>query len=410
MATLRAAAARGPLPVALVESSIGLSGSTVSLCALVKRLDRGRFEPHVVVSRPEQEDYVRNQLGPGASVTRIALRRGLKAAGGRGWPRLAALADLLGVTLPYALALGRFLRARRIRLIHQNNGFDLATVLLSRLTGVPLVAYQRGNEWDSRLVRRLAPLAARYIANSDTTRANLLGLGVPAERVSVVYPPIDLGAFAARRPAAAPGPRCRAAWGVPATAPCFGIVGQLQEWKGQKVFLRAARRVLEALPEARAWIVGGTPAGGDVYGRELRDLARALGIEDRVIFTGFVCDVPGILVELDVVVHASIRPEPFGRVIAEALAMRRPVIASDAGGPREIIEHGRTGLLVSPGDDKALAEAVLLLLRDEQLAARMAEEGQREAVRRFSAEGHVRLVQDVYAQALDQAPPGRGQR
>jgi glycosyltransferase involved in cell wall biosynthesis len=401
--------------LALVESSFGLSGSMLSLCALVKRLDRKRFTPHVIVSRPEHEAYARPRLGPEVPIARISPREGLKAARwarrGRLVTRLAALVDVFTVTLPYALALRRFIRANAIELVHHNNGFDVATVVLCRVFGIPLVVYQRGKEWNSWLVRHLAPLASRYIANSESTRVDLLALGIPASQISVIYPPVDLADFALERgEASAPTPS-RDAFGVKPEAPCFGIVGQLQEWKGQKVFLRAARRILETRPDARAWVIGGAPAAGTAYAEELRALARSLGIADRVVFTGFVSDVPGHIRLLDVVVHASICPEPFGRVIVEAMMVGRPVVASDAGGPREIIAPGRTGLLVPPGDDAAMGAAILRLIDDPRLRADLADAARNEALRRFSAGRHARQVEEIYARALTEnaggAPEGQ---
>ena len=392
-------AARAPVPVAFIESSIGLSGSTMSLSVLVRRLDRERFEPHVVVAREDQGEYVREVAGLLAE--RIAPRpRGAARPG-----KVAALRDLLVVTIPYANALRRFVRRHGIRLIHQNNGFDVAAILAARWSGIPLVAYQRGREWNSSLVRRLAPLATRYIANSQVTRENLLELGISPAQVNVVYPPVDLENFDADRPAA-PELR-RPAFGIPAQAPCVGIVGQLQAWKGHKLFLRAFAQVLRTVPEAWACIVGAPPVGGEAYEHELRELAGALGIAHRVVFAGFIADVPSALQLFDVVVHASIESEPFGRVIAEAMAMRKPVVASDEGGPREIIDHGRTGLLFPRGDEGALAESVVSLLREPARAMRIAEAGYSDMRQRFSATQHARLIEEVYADVLRGSGNGR---
>jgi len=392
-------AARAPVPVAFIESSIGLSGSTMSLSVLVRRLDRERFEPHVVVAREDQGEYVREVAGLVAE--RIAPRPRASTRSGK----VAALSDLLTVTIPYANALRRFVRRHRIRLIHQNNGFDVAAILAARWTGVPVVAYQRGREWNSSLVRRLAPMASRYIANSQVTRENLLELGIAPAQVNVVYPPVDLERFDPDRPAALA--LRRPAFGIPAQAPCVGIVGQLQEWKGHKLFLRAFAQVLRTVPEAWGCIVGAPPVGGEAYERELHELAEALGVSHRVVFAGFVGDVPSALQLFDVVVHASIEPEPFGRVIAEAMAMRRPVVASDEGGPREIIEHGRTGLLFTQGDDRALADSIVSLLREPARAMRIAEAGYADMRQRFSATQHARLVEEVYADVLRGSRNGR---
>lgn len=380
-----------PADVLLVEKSIGLSGSTISLCTLLNHLDRSRWEPHVVLSRPEQEVYVRAAVRQPTDIVVIAPGPGLRVGNGMRSAlvrRALVLVNLLAVTLPYALRLRRFGRQRGVKLVHQNNGFDVGALFAARWLGVPLVAYQRGPEWDSPTVRRLAPRVDHYLANSEATQVNLVSLGVPAEKITVAYPPIELANFA--------NPASPAPPGNTGDGPSFGIVGQLQAWKGQRVFLRAAQRVLEALPQARAWVVGGSPVGHEDYAEELHDLASRLGIADKVIFTGFVSDVASVLHRLDVVVHASVEPEPFGRVIAEAMVAGKPVVASDAGGPREVIEHGRTGMLVEPGNHEALAGAVVALLQDRAAADRLAQAGREVAVRRFSAEGSAEVVQNTY--------------
>jgi len=193
----------------------------------------------------------------------------------------------------------------------------------------------------------------------------------------------------------------RATFGVPEASPCFGIVGLLVAWKGQDVFLRAAKRVLEQVPEAYAFVIGGAPRGGRDYEEMLRALAAELGIADRVIFTGFRSDIPDMLKLLHVVAHASVQTEPFGRVIAEAMAMGRPVVAARAGGPTEIIDDGRTGFLVPTRDDEALANRIAALLRDPEMATRIGEAGRRAVIEKFSAEDHVRLVTELYTTMLN---------
>jgi glycosyltransferase involved in cell wall biosynthesis len=405
-------ATAGTFRVLFIEKSIGLSGSTMSLCSLLNALDRTTFEPHIVVSKVEQAAYLRGRLqeavpiaiiSPAESLKNVRLVKvGLELFGARflwlrrGLWRLLALADLLYVTIPYAWRLRRFARGRDIAMIHQNNGFDEAAFFVSRALGVPLLAYQRGNEWDSGLVRRLACRVDRYVANSRATKVNLSALGVNPERITVIYPPVDPGLFKSDRRS----PASRDGFGIGASAPCFGIVGMLLEWKGHRTFLKAAERVLKRIPNAYALIVGEAPGSNATYEGELIALARELGIRDRVVFTGFRSDIPEVMALMDVVVHASVQPEPFGRVIAEAMALGKPVVASDAGGPREIIEHGRTGFLVPPGDDEKLADTIVGLLKDRALAQRVGEEAYREAIRRFSAELQAELIQDVYTDVL----------
>src|SRR5262249_1505501 len=242
------------------------------------------------------------------------------------------------------------------------------------------------------------------MANSVATKKNLISIGVRPNQITVVYPPLDLSTFDVTRPAAL----TRAAFGVPNSSPCFGIVGLLVPWKGQDIFLRAAKRVFEKVPEAYAFVIGGPHSGSRDYQESLHTKATELGIADRLIFTGYRADVPDMLRLLDVVAHASVKPEPFGRVIAEAMAMGRPVVATNAGGPTEIIEDGRTGFLVPPQDDEALAARIITLLQDPAMAERIGEAGRRTVVERFSAESHARGVKDVYMQALGPRWKGDG--
>lgn len=398
--------------ILFIENSIGLSGSTMSLCTLLNYLDSDRYEAHIVLSRSEQKSYLFQHLRrprdltvitPGRSLKQSAVVQAMLERLGGGQPKLrrlvlqvASLLDLTVVTVPYAWRLYRYAKRRKFNLIHQNNGFDLASVILSRLMRIPLVAYQRGDEWNSPIVRRLARGVQHYIANSATTQASLTSLRIPTRQVSVIYPPLDLDTLqTGRHPAVT-----RATFGLDASVQCFGIVGMLLPWKGHTVFLQAAKRVFERVPNARALVIGATPPDRHEYEGQLRSLTRDLGIADRVIFTGFRHDVPDILQLLDVVAHASISPEPFGRVIAEAMAMKRPVVATRAGGPAEIIEDGRTGFLVPAGDQDALADRLIRLLENPVLAQRLGEAGCSEVTRRFSGSLHASLVQQVYEEAL----------
>jgi glycosyltransferase involved in cell wall biosynthesis len=402
--------------VLFVEKSIGVSGSTVSLANLLPHLDPARFGAYVATSRPDQLAYILKEtpdiedgtvIAPGRSPKNRSSVRAMISGLERRSPSVRRLAqsgvagaELVSVTVPYGLRLYRFARRRNVALMHQNNGFDTGALLAARLLKVPLVAYQRGDEWSSPLVRRLARSVDRYIANSHATRRSLVELGVGRDRVEVIYPPVDLETFA---PVGVPRLH-RSDFGVVVPAPCFGIVGMLLPWKGQDVFLRAAQAVMARVPSARAFVVGDSPEGHATFRQELRRLAAELGILDRVVFTGFRRDVADILRILDVVAHTSVAPEPFGRVIVEAMAMGKPVVASRAGGPLEIIEDGRTGFLVTPGDVQALAARIVTLLQDRPLADRIAEAGRREVTDRFSARRHAELVQSVYADVLDGLP------
>ena len=164
--------------------------------------------------------------------------------------------------------------------------------------------------------------------------------------------------------------RVRAELGIANGAPCVGVIGNIQEWKGQAVLVEAMARVIDAVPGARGLIVGGVHRAGAAYHEQLQARIRELALESVPFsITGFRRDVADVINALDVVVHTSMRPEPFGRVILEGMLLGKPVVASAAGGVPELIRDGDTGFLTTPGRRRRLAERLIPLLQDADLAA-----------------------------------------
>jgi len=183
-------------------------------------------------------------------------------------------------------------------------------------------------------------------------------------------------------------------------APCVGMVGNVQEWKGQHVLVEAMPKVIEARPEAHAIVVGGVHRAGEAYGKRLRERCAALGLDARVHFAGFRKDVVDVVNALDVVVHASVRPEPFGRVILEGMLLGKPVVAAAAGGVPELIEDGRTGFLVPPGDAVALADRLARVLGALDDAHAVGARGREWARQRFALARQVEEMSQIYEEAV----------
>jgi glycosyltransferase involved in cell wall biosynthesis len=220
------------------------------------------------------------------------------------------------------------------------------------------------------------------ISHSVAAQARqVCGARVP---VTAVHNAVDLGRFAPAGPAA----DLDALAGLPPAAPGtvrVGLVATLGRWKGHEAFLRALAR----LPEdagVRGYVVGGglyVTDGSQHTVEELRALARDLGVAHRVGFTGYVDEPAAAMRALDVVVHASTAPEPFGLVIAEAMACGRALVASAAGGAAELIEPGVTALAHAPGDEAGLAACIARLAGSAALRARLGASGRACAERRF---------------------------
>ena len=269
-----------------------------------------------------------------------------------------------------------------------------------RAAGIPVVWHIRDRIADDYLPAqavRLVHGAARVlptaiVANSQATLAT-----VPAAEVqAVVHSPVIPDAV----------PQMAAVRQRHDGPLRVGMIGRLAPWKGQHVFLEAFAKAFPA-GDAEARVVGSALFGEEDYEQQLRDQAEALGIAERVEWRGFRDDVGAELSALDVLVHASTTPEPFGQVIVEGMAAGLPVIAAAAGGPLEIIRDGEDGLLTPPGDVDALASALRRLADDPALRQRLGEAARAAAVR-YSPERAAQALLAVYHQVLQGRR--RGQR
>jgi glycosyltransferase involved in cell wall biosynthesis len=246
----------------------------------------------------------------------------------------------------------------------------------------------------STLNRRLAAgvanaFAHRVLVNSKATRRAFAESGGDASRCRVVYNGLDPDRFAS--PDADRLRDLRRDLEV-GENPLVGVFGRLTPWKGQHVLVDA----LSELPGVHALLVGASLFENDTaYADVLRQRARQRGVADRTHFLGFRDDVPQLMHLVDVVVHTSTAPEPFGRVLVEGMLAGTPIIGTRAGGPTEIIDDPETGLLVPPGDSGALASAIRNVLSNPERARSMAENAQMHAQDRFSIEQMRRQVHRI---------------
>ncbi|CCE11267.1 putative glycosyltransferase, group 1 [Bradyrhizobium sp. STM 3843] len=203
--------------------------------------------------------------------------------------------------------------------------------------------------------------AMKVIVPSEAAAAAFVDAGGRRGLVEVVPNGIDLQSERTLRS------ELRQRFGLPA-GPLVGVFSRLAPWKGQHVLLEALAR----LPDVGCIIVGDALFGEQDYAARLRAMADELGLVDRVHFLGHRSDVPSLMQAVDVMVHPSIDPEPFGRTLVEAMLSGVPVIATDAGAAPDILERGRAGTLIPPGDPRALAAAITsVLTTPEQVATQI---------------------------------------
>jgi glycosyltransferase involved in cell wall biosynthesis len=255
----------------------------------------------------------------------------------------------------------------------------------------------------SATMRLIAATATTVIANSHYT-ARSVRAAAPGARVEVVYNAVDLTRF---DPARIDRRAARAALGVaPARELLLGVVAQLSPWKGQDTAIEAVSRLRDEGIDAHLLLIGSakfvarsTRYDNETYVRRLHAMAAAAGVADRVSFLGEREDVPELIRALDILLLPSWE-EPFGRALIEAMALEVPVIATSVGGPAEILEDGREGLLRAPRDARAWSRAIAGLARDAEGRVQMGRAGRERVEQSFTIASHVAAMLEVYEAAL----------
>jgi glycosyltransferase involved in cell wall biosynthesis len=383
---------RNPVRVAFITHSGALSGAEL---ALVRQLGNAQaIEPVVLVG---EEGPLVERLRAAGVPTRVvplaARARDLRRTEVGGI--MAVLRSLSG-SLRWAVALRRALQRTRPDVVETGSmKAHFLGGLAARSLGLPVV-WRAHDLVDEPYLPRPAVMLTRtalrvipqvVLANSHATAASL---HVAAHRVLVVPPPV---------------PPVAAAEGGGIEPLVVGHVGRLAPWKGQDVFLRAFAEAFGNGSEV-AVVVGAPLFGEDDYAAGLERLCADLGIADRVRLLGFRDDIPELLSSFDMLVHTSVLPEPLGQVVIEGMSAGLAVVAAAAGGPAEIVTDGVDGLLVPPGDVRALAQALRRLAEDPSLRAALGTRG-REMSGQFAPDVVVPRLESVYQAAAAGSRTGK---
>lgn len=290
-----------------------------------------------------------------------------------------------------AFHLARVLRDQQIELVllMQSSDIHLAAVASMITPQVKLVFYQQMN---SRYNKRdiihswIYSKLSLWISLTQSMKEDVISFTcVPREKVKVVPLGTDLQQF---DPSHYNKNEARTLFGLPHKGYTIGVLGRLDKLKGQHILLRAVPEVVKQHPNVMFLIAGDETAGEHGYKEYLLKLCRELDIERYVKYLPFTDDVPRLMAALDVFVLPSFS-ETFGLVVVEAMAMQRPIIATNAGGLPEIITNGRTGLLIRPRDATAVAWAIHRVLSDSALRLSLGHLAREEALRRYDIDSCV---------------------
>lgn len=335
--------------ILFVTHSAAPAGAELSLLRLAASMKRAKASV-LFTAQGGLVDRFREQ---GIDVGVIELPSGRKRIT-RGTKDVRVIVSALYHLVNVGWTVGRYVQEKRPEvLVARSTKALVIGFIASRRAGIPLVwsvhdrispqYFGRLSAYSIRVFGRLA--AQGYIVNSESTLSTIW----PGKKPATVIPP---GLYLDESPWART---------ISGEIGVVAIVGRLAPWKGQHIFIRAFAAAFGDKPQVQAFIIGGALFGEADYEVELRSLAVELGVADRVHFTGHVDDIARRLRGVDILVHASVIPEPFGSVVIEGMHAGCAVIATMPGGPAEIINDEVDGLLVECGNVNALSEAMVSL-------------------------------------------------
>jgi glycosyltransferase involved in cell wall biosynthesis len=411
--TLASKGGRQPLNVLFIEYGAAFGGAVVSMSELVNSLV-SRHGVVATVLSPLPAEIMRPLIRDAAVIPfkrpfdyvlrerflslldQLRIPAFLKAP----IKKCYAVLDHLAVIV-YALRIFRLIKIRKIDLIHINNSMERDALYAARWSGKRCVIHCRGmvdaNSRKTIRSRTFAITASKLIAISQAVAASLREQGVPEERLSLIHNPIEWKKYDS---AAANRESVRARWRFAPESVVVSIFGRITRWKGQLEFLQSVLAIATDCPDLKVMIVGDASDDVGEYMAEVERLATEGSLRGRVCFVGYQSDVADYYWASDVVVHNSLEAEPFGRVVTEAMACGRAVIAMKEGGPLDIITDNHDGLLVPPRNQGALADAIGGLYRSRQERERLGRSARETVRKRFESDTIALAVTKIYEEVL----------
>ena len=353
------------------ENSSGFGGSANALSLIVRGLNRKFFFPIIGFT----------DFGPQINKINNA--------------ELINLGVIKNQTL-LSIHLYKLLKKNKISLVHINTNITSGAcgIIASKLAGIPCICHIRETR---PLIKReiiLAKLIDKIIAINKVAYEKY-SQSVKKDKIVLIYDGLDIDEFSAQD-----NRLFRKEYALN-SIPLIGLIGRIVEGKGQKEFILAAKNVLSKNPNVRFLLIGDAKGGKTNYYNEVKNLVTREGLTNKIIFTGWRIDIKEIISDLNIVVQATTTfPEGFGLTIIEAMALKKPVIATDIPGPSDIVVNDSTGYLIPPGDINAMAEKILYLLNNPDIAKKMGEEGRKRVEELFDIKKRVKDIEDVYRELL----------
>ncbi len=387
-----------------LDGTVG--GSHHCLLEIVKSLNPGQFEIHTLFHHnhalvPQFQNFSTVHIFP--KTRGIDISQLLPAVGTRLHPIFLPLQRAWNFAVHKTalfLRARRLLRSLRANIIHINNAPTPNAWLFAALTlRIPITAHLRGFWLPSKFQEFWVKKYNRVIAISHAV-LDLLEQHVRFPNAVVIHDGIDSSAIRLR---AQQGPADGFVRNEENAWPVLLIAGNITRWKGQLVACEAIPMLRRSYPKIALHVVGSVSnaAEDSTYVQGIRNFIAVNDLERQIILQGYSANVPALMSISDIVLHTSIEPEPLGRVILEAMALGKPVVATNLGGPREILTDRTDGLLVAPDDPTTLASSISLLCEDPKLREALGQNAEERVTFKFELAAKVKVLADIWLVASE---------
>ena len=301
-----------------------------------------------------------------------------------------------------AIRYSKFLRKHNIDLVDVNNSItrNHKWMLAAMIAGIPCISHEMGiNTRFNFAARFFGKRLKSIICVSNIIKETMNNVGLNYSNITVIHNGLDVKRYALKETP----DELRVKYKLGHNDKVIGVVGNIKKWKGQETIVRAMGLLITRHPDLKCFLVGAVSEVCDDttrYKEKLDQIVEENGLKGSVIFTGFQKNPIDYMNLMDVVVHTSIDPEPFGIVLLEAMFLSKPLITTTIGGPAEIIENNKSGLLVEPGKPELLAEAVKKLLDDPVYAAGLGKQGNVRLHQQFTIEKNAEQTMKIFNNAF----------
>ncbi|MCP5064118.1 MAG: glycosyltransferase family 4 protein [Ignavibacteriae bacterium] len=370
-------------------------GSDTCLFLLLKYLDQEKFEPYLMYD--EKSNFAEELKEIGIKIIPISkflkanqkqqtrINRNAKKTSNQKVSKSRLFLGSLKKTIkriPESIRYANIIKKYGIDIVHTNHhltGYDRTMILASIFMRKPVISHNRGLYKPDQVDQYISKYVDKMICMSDFSKSVYTDNGIPNEKCQTIYDGIEVD-------------QCNPS-NIESEIITIGCFGRLEEWKGQQILIEAVEIIVKTVPEIKIFIVGNGPSEG-----KLQEQVKNRGLEKHIEFTGHITNVNDYMNRCSIIAHTSIEPEPFGMVITEAMALGKPVIATNFGGPLEIIDNGKDGILIPPKNPSILAESILSLIENPSLRIQIGKNARQKVIFKFDVKDYARHIEQVYEQ------------